>query len=384
MPPKRRETLAGQIKTADGENMAVCAAEARNLKETLQVLSLKREQKLKKLLAQGQKTISTLNETNRSAFNERLSEYKSICETMFEKADLFSSKLMVIVAQKEQQGGKGSDDDEANIQKSREMLVQDGYLPEELEVMIEKIGEAWELKRAAAKDEMSPLQGASQSSQGRQEKPRLINELRPLDKFELHMGLANFKRWKETSTNFANASHVEEWRPEIQRQVFESLLTEDSRDHVDLSECLSFDACMLEIQAHWNSRWNKETLLNGFYESQIERGEPLKDYMKRMLDLAREAGIGEASEEDHVRSKVYKALSKEQKSNLVAFMPTNASLSEVMAQLDQIELWSQMGNDKDFGKVKCNKCRDYSRCHRLNGDFFKDIKEEVGKMMRRC
>ena len=97
--------------------MAVCAAEARNLSETLQLLSLKREQKLKKLLAQGQKTISTLNETNRSAFNEKLSEYKSICETMFEKADLFSSKLLVIVAQKEQQGGKASDDDEANIQK---------------------------------------------------------------------------------------------------------------------------------------------------------------------------------------------------------------------------------------------------------------------------
>ena len=98
MPATRRETLAGQIKTADEENMAVCAAEARNLSETLQLLSLKREEKLKKLLAQGQKTISTLNDTNKSTFNEKLSEYKNICAKMFEKADLFRSKMMVIVA----------------------------------------------------------------------------------------------------------------------------------------------------------------------------------------------------------------------------------------------------------------------------------------------
>ena len=186
MPATRRETLAGQIKTADEENMAVCAAEARNLSETLQLLSLKREEQLKKLLAQGQKTISTLNDTNRSTFNEKLSEYKNICAKMFEKADLFRSKMMVLVAQKEQKGGQASEDDETNLQMSKEFLIQEGYFPDELEGFMENIGAAWEVCKAAAKAEVPPVLGASQPSQGQPETPRLLKELRPIERFDIN------------------------------------------------------------------------------------------------------------------------------------------------------------------------------------------------------
>ena len=51
-----------------------------------------------------------------------------------------------------------------------------------------------------------------------------------------------------------------------------------------------------------------------------------------------------------MRTKIYEALSKEQKSNLITFMPTNASLADVMGQLESIELWNKMGNDKDWGR----------------------------------
>ena len=126
---------------------AVCAAEAKGLADTLQLLSSKRQEKLTKLLAQGRRTLANLNETNRSNFHESYKEYKGLCAKMFEKADSFRTKMMVIVAQK---GGQASEDDEVNFTMSREFLVQEDYFPDELEALFENIGAAWETYKATA------------------------------------------------------------------------------------------------------------------------------------------------------------------------------------------------------------------------------------------
>ena len=63
--------------------------------------------------------------------------------------------------------------------------------------------------------------------------------------------------------------------------------------------------------------------------------------MKRMTEIAKEAGIGGASEEMHLRAKIFEALSKEQRANLITMMP-DASLADIMAKLDAIELWDKI------------------------------------------
>ena len=61
-----------------------------------------------------------------------------------------------------------------------------------------------------------------------------------------------------------------------------------------------------------------------------------------------------------MRAKIFEALSKEEKSNLITMMPNNACLADIMAQLESIELWSKMGSDKDSrrGKVLGVKPKD--------------------------
>ena len=68
MPGTRRHTMAEQGKTTDGEvtmSSTSCAAEASALADTLHLLNEKRQEKISKLLAQGERTLSHLNETNR-------------------------------------------------------------------------------------------------------------------------------------------------------------------------------------------------------------------------------------------------------------------------------------------------------------------------------
>ena len=82
MPDTRRHTLSSQSKTTKEESTmasAVCAAEAKGLVDTLQLLSSKRQEKITKLLAQGQRTLSNLNETNRLNFNDSYKEYRNLC-----------------------------------------------------------------------------------------------------------------------------------------------------------------------------------------------------------------------------------------------------------------------------------------------------------------
>ena len=68
MPGTRRHTMDDQGKTTEEEctmSSAICAAEAKGLADTLQLLSSKRQEKITKLVSQGQRTLSNLNETNR-------------------------------------------------------------------------------------------------------------------------------------------------------------------------------------------------------------------------------------------------------------------------------------------------------------------------------
>ena len=126
---------------------ALCPAEAKGLADTLQLLSSKQQEKITKLLAQGHRTLANLNETNRSNFHDSYKEYKNLCAKIEEKADSFRAKMLVIVAQK---GGQASEDDEVNLNMSRELLVQEDYFPEELEALFENIGAAWETYQATA------------------------------------------------------------------------------------------------------------------------------------------------------------------------------------------------------------------------------------------
>ena len=71
MPDTRCHTLSSQSKTTKEESTmasALCVEEAKGLADTLQLLSEKRQEKITKLLAQGQRTLSHINETNRSNF----------------------------------------------------------------------------------------------------------------------------------------------------------------------------------------------------------------------------------------------------------------------------------------------------------------------------
>ena len=166
------------------------------------------------------------------------------------------------------------------------------------------------------------------------------------------MGLANFKRWKVRATNFAEASILDNWGPKIQRQIFEDLICDDARDKIDLKTCPSFAACMTALEAYWKTEWNKETLLTRYYHGRLERGEHLTDFLKRMKDLAEESGIGEATVDDHVKAKVFEALSQEQKSTLITLVPKDASLADVMNQLESVESWNKFGSDKELKKSK--------------------------------
>ena len=94
-----------------------------------------------KALIPGQRTLSNLNETNRSNFFDSYKEYRNLCAKIEDKVDSFRAKMLLIVAQK---GGQASEDDEMNLRMSKELLVQEGYFPDELEALFEIIGEAWE------------------------------------------------------------------------------------------------------------------------------------------------------------------------------------------------------------------------------------------------
>ena len=96
MPGTRRHTMAEQGKTTDEEgtmSSTSCTAEASGLADTLQLLNEKRQEKIAKLLAQGQKTLSHLNETNRSNFLDSYKEYRSLCANIEEKAGSFRAKM---------------------------------------------------------------------------------------------------------------------------------------------------------------------------------------------------------------------------------------------------------------------------------------------------
>ena len=76
MPGTRRHTMADQGMMTEEECMmssTSCTAEALGLADTYQLLNEKRQEKIAKLLAQGQRTLSNLYETNRSNF---LDSYK--------------------------------------------------------------------------------------------------------------------------------------------------------------------------------------------------------------------------------------------------------------------------------------------------------------------
>ena len=91
MPETRRHTMAERGKTTDGEvtmSSTSCTAEASGLADTLQLLNEKRQEKISKLLAQGERTLSHLNETNRSNFLDSYKEYRNLCANIEEKAGL--------------------------------------------------------------------------------------------------------------------------------------------------------------------------------------------------------------------------------------------------------------------------------------------------------
>ena len=269
MPQPGRQTRADQGKTTEEEDTmssTSCAAEASGLADTLGLLNEKRQEKFSKLLAQGERTLSNFNETSRSNFLDNYKAYRNLCENIEEKAGSFRAKMTFIIAQK---GGQASENDQQNLRMSRELLMQDGYFPENLESLLERIGDAWEAYKASARVQ---AQGAPQPPQvqplpqpQQQEKPKLRMELRPNNLFDINMGLANYRRWKTRATNFAEASVMADWGPEIQRQFFEDLICEDARDKIDLKTCPSFAACMTALEAYWKTEWNKETLLTKYY-----------------------------------------------------------------------------------------------------------------------
>ena len=164
MPGPRRHTMAEQGKTTDEEDTmssTSCAAEASGLADTLQLLNEKRQEKISKLLAQGERTLSHLNETNRSNFLDSYKEYRNLCANIEEKAGSFRAKMLFIVAQK---GGQASEDDQMNLRMSKELLIQDGYFPDDLETLLENIGDAWETYKASAvaRVQATSAQGAPQ------------------------------------------------------------------------------------------------------------------------------------------------------------------------------------------------------------------------------
>ena len=69
-----------------------------------------------------------------------------------------------------------------------------------------------------------------------------------------------------------------------------------------------------------------------------------------MVGLSKEAGIHLLSEDMHLRRKIFEALSKDQKSQLISLMP-EASVQEIMTKVETIEHWDKLGED-DIKKDK--------------------------------